>query len=98
MLRDRNFAGALRVRGRFAVSPCPFYRAYEGEPPGTSVDTSNCYACAVGRAMDLVYSVGRTPIAHEEHSMWSGESWEAVYPGFAMRMAETFPAEMQKDA
>ena len=37
-----------------------------------SVDTSNCYACAMGQAMELVYSAGRAPIAPEEHSMWSG--------------------------
>ena len=69
-----------------------------GGPPETSADTSNYYACAMRRAMDLVYSGGRNPIVPEDHSLWSGESWVSPYPEFAKTLPDTFPAEMQHAA
>ena len=51
-----------------------------GKRPETSVDTSNCYACAMGRAMALVYSGGRNDIATESNSLRSVESRRSSLP------------------
>ena len=72
--------------------------AHKRHTEANGTELSNCYACDLADARNLVYVTGAGALAPDRNSFWPSGAWDCLYTNSGDTMSEKFPAVRQQSA